>query len=157
MPNIVLLKGVNQVVHKEGTAEAAITPGELVERDATDGQIQAHGTAGGNASPSFANIKAELGGDLDDAYAADEQIRWFTASPGVEVYALVAASAAAIAIGDYLESAGDGTLRKKTAQAVNEAGTATYTIYTSALVARALEAVDNSAGTTEARIKVEVI
>jgi hypothetical protein len=55
---------------------------------------------------------------------------------------MVAAAAAAIAIGAYLEYAGDGTLK------VWAAGTR---------IAQALEAVDNSAGGAPARIRVEIL
>ena len=146
---VVNLKG--SPIPKEGTAEVAITPGELIERDATDGQFQPHATAAGNAVPMFADINPEIGGGLDDDYAVNQQMKAFVAYSGCEVNALVAASAAAIAIGDYLESAGDGTLRKASSSA------ATSEAQRAGIVARALEAVDNSSGTVEARIKVEVV
>jgi len=139
--NTVILKG--DPVLKEGIAEGAITPGHLVERDATDGDIQVHGTAGGNAAAQFAIEHGAIGNGVDDAYSAADQVLFAHCRPVDEVNALVAAGAAAIAIGDYLESAGDGTLQKHTPQAVDEGGAATFTSYLNAIVGRALEAVDN--------------
>lgn len=150
----IVIKGSG--IRKEAQAGGAVTPGHLVMR-ASDGDIEVHGTAGGAAQAAFA-VENELAGkDIDVAYAADDQIFWEVLPPGAEVNALVAAGAAAIAIGDYLVSAGDGTLEKYTAQAVNEGGAATYTVHSNPIVARAIEAVDNSGGGAAVRIKVEVV
>lgn len=158
MARVVVLKGsAISPLPKEGVAESTITPGELVERDATDGDIQPHGTAGGTAPALFADINPEIGNGLDDDYVAGQQMRLAFFRQGDEVNALLAASAAAIVINDLLESAGDGTLRKHTPQAVDEGGTATFNVVVGAVVARALEAVDNSGGGTEVRIKAEVV
>jgi len=75
---------------------------------------------------------------------------YFVSEPGEEVHALVAAAAPAIAIGDALESAGDGTVRKVVARA------ATTSAQTNSIIGIALEAVDNSGGGTPVRIVMEV-
>ncbi len=149
MARVVVLKGTP--LPKEGIAESTITPGELVERDATDGDIQPHGTAAANAPPMFADINPEIGNGLGDDYVAGQQMRLAFARRGDEINSLLAASAVAVVINDFLESAGDGTLRKLTAAA------ATTEAQREGVVARAIEAVDNSAGTTEVRLKVEVV
>lgn len=125
----------------EADALGAITPGMLVERAA--GGVQAHGTAGGPANLHFAKEFGMTGRGLDDAYAEDDQVIFCTYYPGSGVYALVAAGAEAIAEGDLLASAGDGTLAVAGADEV--------------AVAQALEAVDNSAGEDSVRIRVEVV
>lgn len=137
-------------IRKERKAGGAITPGHLVELNASD-QFVVHSTAAGNAIAAFA-VEAEVfGKDIDTAYASGDQCFVEYLPTGSEVYALVGAGAAAIAEGDYLESAGDGTLRKLAT------ATATTQAQRASVVARALEAVDNSAGGTPARIKVEVL
>ncbi len=108
MSNTILLKG--RGVRKEATSAAAIQPGYLVELDST-GKVQKHSTAGGSASPSFAPENELLGKEITVAWPSGEQTTYETMSPGDEILAVLAASAAAIIIGDYLQSAGDGTLR----------------------------------------------
>lgn len=167
----------------EAVANAAFTPGHLIELMST-GKVRKHATAGGvRPSRWFAREKEYNGANLDTGYAANEQVVYASCRPGDRVYALVAASAAAIVAGDVLESAGDGTLRKAVDYLTDSSGgTANTTVqsvsasYTQAevqnnfadaaaainrvnpgIVARALEAVDNSGGATPARIRVEVI
>jgi glycerol kinase len=155
-PKTIVLKGTP--LRKEGVASEAITPGHLVEFGGVN-DLRKHATAGGNARKAFA-VEYDPENEIDTACAAGDQVMYVTGHPGDEVYALVPAGAVAIAKGDPLESNGDGTLRKHVApsQAVNEGGTATYTITqkVDGIVAYALEAVDNSAGASAVRISVEV-
>lgn len=178
-PKTILLKGTPQ--YREGVANAAITPGYLVEQMST-GKFRKHATAAVRASAMFAIEQDYVGKAIDTAYAANDQLRYLVAQRGDQVYALVAASAAAIVIGDFLESAGDGTLRKWVAPLTAASGTGDGTVadvggsfsqttlnnnfqdiagvingLKVTAIARAVEAVDNSAGGSEARIRVEVI
>lgn len=98
-------------VRREAPANAGITPGHLLTLMSTN-KIAFHATAGGKAAPMFAVENYLVGKDLNTAYVADDTVQYEVYSPGTEINALLAAHAAAIAIGDYLESAGDGTLRK---------------------------------------------
>jgi hypothetical protein len=139
MSNTILLKG--RGIRKEAVAGGAITPGHLLTLDAA-GELIVHATAGGYAAPLFAVENDLEGKTIDDAYAADDFVQAEYMWQGFEVYALVPASAAAIVIGDLLESVGDGTLK---------------ILATGVAVAQALEAVDNSVGGTPARIKVVII
>ena len=125
----------------EAEALGAITPGMLVERAA--GGVQAHSGAGGPANLHFANEYDLTGRGIDDDYAAEDQVVFTTYNPGSGVYGLVAAEAAAIAEGDFLASAGDGTLAAAGDDEV--------------VVAQALEAVDNSGESEVSRIRVEVV
>lgn len=148
---------------KERIAVAAFTPGHLLEVTSAN-KIQKHSTAGGNARPLFAVEQAQIDNltalDIDTACAAGDLVPYLYAQSGDEIYAFVEANGVAIVIGDALESAGDGTLQKHTppSQAVDEGGAATYTIApkTKAIVAYAIEAVDNSAVASASRIKIEV-
>lgn len=139
--------------HGEGnvlTGET-INPGHLIDIDPATGDLLVHQTAAANAVPRFARERDWVGDDADDAYAAGERVDYFTARPGDRVYAKLAAAAAAVARGDFLESAGDGTLRVLTTDA------ATDDTQRESVVAQALEAVDNSGGGSEAWILVEVL
>lgn len=177
----IILKGCCET--REGVANAAITPGMLVEQLST-GKFQKHGTAGGVRPAKYFALEQEwTGKTIDTDYAANDQLRYAVCEAGCQVYALVAASAAAIVIGDLLESAGDGTLRKAGNYLTDSSGgTANTTVqaisgsYTQAEVAnnfadlaaalnrikpgalaRAIEAVDNSGGGSAVRIKVEIV
>lgn len=151
-PNKIVLKG--DPIVKEGDAASAITPGHLVTRNA-DGDIVVHGAAGQNAIPAFADMQDYIGGGIDKAYAVGDRVKFNVHRPGDEVYALLA-DGENVTPADNLESAGDGTLRKHTPQAVAEGGAANYTLYQRAIVARPIEAVNNSVGGAAVRIKVEV-
>lgn len=148
MANTILLKG--QPIAKEGKANAAITPGHLIELR-SDGELQVHGSAAGTAAKAFARENEVFGKDIDTAYAAEDNVLYYVLRSGDEVNALVAAGAAAIVVGDKLESAGDGTLRKVSTSA------ATADTSRDSVVAVALENVDNSGGGTAVRIKAEAL
>ena len=145
----IVLKGQGQV-RKELIAAAAITPGYLCERTSSN-TVQKHAGAGLTAAPMFALENEVVGGNIDTAYVALDTVLLGIFPPGTEIFALVAASASAIVIGDVLESDGDGTLRIQTADAATDAA------QRRSAVAVAIEAVDNSGGGSEARIKVELL
>ncbi|TMV49370.1 hypothetical protein FE783_12705 [Paenibacillus mesophilus] len=153
-PKKTVLKG--DPLRKEGAAGAAgIIPGHLVTRNSA-GAYVVHGTAGGNAAPTFAAEQDFLGSDINTAYASGDRVQVNYFRPGDEVYTFLDAGQNA-ANGAYLESSGDGTLRVHTAPSINEGGSATVTVNTRAIVARALEAVNNSGGSDPVRIKAEVL
>lgn len=152
-PKTVLLLGAS-LIAKEAAALANITPGMLIDRGT--GGVQPHGLAGGPASPLFAREEEFAGGSIDDVYETGDRVPFYVGAPGSEFYALIPAGAN-IAEGAELESNGDGTLRAYAGQAVAEGGTASYTIHDRRIVGRALEAVNNSAGASAVRIKIEVV
>jgi hypothetical protein len=154
---IALLAGfIGQLIQSERASAAgtAILPGMLVEEAA--GKVQEHSTAGGNAQKLFALPNISTGGTIDTVYPVGDSVSYGCAHSGQEVNALLAVGAAAVADGAPLQSAGDGTLAVWVAQAVNEAGSATFNIETNDIVAYAMVAVDNSGGATRVRIKVRV-
>lgn len=132
-------------VHKEAVSAGVVMPGHLVAYRSA-GTVGVHNVAAGNAAPLFARENELEGEGIDTAYAADDRLFFFAMPPGEEVNALVAAGAPAIAFGDYLESAGDGTLRKVVTAA------ATADTQRRGIVAQAMEAVDNSGGSEAVRI-----
>ena len=96
---------------KEGIASGAITPGHLLERTSTADTVKVHATAGGKAQRLFAIEDEHQGKEIGDAYVSAQRTFFKTFQPGDRVYALIA-NGEAIAIGDWLVSAGDGTLKE---------------------------------------------
>jgi hypothetical protein len=141
-PKVINLYG--SYTQHEAIAGGTIVPGMLVEleADAVD-TVEAHGDAGGVANPCFAREYYEVGKGIDDAYVNGNQVIYYTFQPGAGVYALLAANAAAITKGAFLSSAGDGTLKLAADGDI--------------VIAQAREAVNNSAGATRARIRVEIL
>lgn len=136
-------------VRREAEAGGAITPGDLIVLNSS-GQAIRQDIAGAKAAPQFA-IENEIYGHgvynngTLHAYASGDRVLTEVMHPGNEVYATVAAGAAAIALDDPLDAAGDGTLKKASAE--NTAG----------IIARAAEAVDNSGGGSKTHIRVAIV
>lgn len=146
----VVVIGHNEALYKEANVAEAITPGHLIALNSS-GEMIKHNVAG-PAAAAGANIQGQVrvavendffGKGIDDAWAVNDRGIYQSLDTGCEFMALVAAAAPAIAYQDYVESAGNGTVRKTTVIA-NAIG-------------RALEAVDNSAGGTQVRLRVEVL
>lgn len=125
----------------EATAEAAITPGDLVMMIST-GNVQRHGTAAQKVPAWFAIENEIFGRGVEVDYAAADRVYYEACTPGMQVNVTIAAAAAAIVVGDRLESAGNGTLRKTTTVAN--------------AIATAMQAVDNSAGGSKVRILARI-
>ncbi|MHB0967980.1 MAG: hypothetical protein ACYC36_16190 [Bellilinea sp.] len=146
--NTIIKKGTG--IRKERTANAAITPGHLVEVMST-GKLRVHATAGSHAQKAFAVENDLIGDGITTAYAAAAQVQYEVMERGSEVYALLA-NGQNVAIGAPLESAGDGTLRAYTHDS-NGLDT------TNNIIGYALDAVDmsdSSAADPSGRITVEI-
>lgn len=134
---VIMLRG-EAIQNEEGVAgEAGIIPGMLVQGVTT---ILKHATAGGPARKTFAMERDEAGRDIDEAYEVDSVVKIGSFHAGQRVNAIIA-SGQNIAEGAALESAGDGTLR------VLASGTR---------IGYAMEAVNNSAGPSYARLATEI-
>jgi len=120
-------------------AAAGIIPGHLVIE--ASGTVAVNATADALAQKLFAQTNLAVAGDIDTAYASGETVSYGAYHAGQEVNGIVAASAAAIADGAPVASAGDGTLK------IGTAATA---------IAYAMEAVDNSGGGSSVRIKIRI-
>lgn len=107
--NTITLKG--NPIQKERFASAALSPGHLLEVLST-GKVQKNTNASVLVSRNFALENEVLGEDLTDAYAAEDTVLYGAFPAGAEVNARVAVGATAIVIGDRLEAAADGTVRK---------------------------------------------
>lgn len=110
--NVIKVKSYSNI-REEKTAAAALTPGHLIERTSAD-KVQKHSSAGGPAFPMFALEDAEQGRTISQAYDTSDnaQVHCWIPTRGDQVYAHISSSSEDIARGDFLESAGDGTLRK---------------------------------------------
>lgn len=106
---VIILLGQPEV-HEEDAAAEAITPGHLVGYNGS-GNVVKHATAGGNAARIFALHREEMGKDIDQAYASGDYVKLGSFHQGCRVNALIASGVNVIK-GDFMESAGDGTLRK---------------------------------------------
>jgi hypothetical protein len=112
-------------IHNEYDANAAITPGMLIELMITN-KVRAHSSAGNNALPMFALENDLQGNDIDDAYSEDDKVQCWIPRRGDEVFAILA-DGENVAIGQFGDSNGDGYLRRHVVEeetwAVSEAGT----------------------------------
>jgi len=126
---------------EEYEASAAISPGMLVEPVGSASTIRAHATEGGNAIPMFALEDELQGKGITDAYAAADQVQVWVAVRGEQVYAQVE-DEQSIAIGDPLESNGEGYLQKHTPSTYDSDDA--YTAYTNPIIGFALDALDLS-------------
>ena len=139
----ILLKG--DPLRKEREAGGAITPGDLI-KVGSDGKVVVHATAGGNAQRAFAIENDLAGEEIGDAYASGERVQYLVCRRGDEVMARLKASENVV-VGDFLESAGDGTLQK---HVVESSGA----IYVEQIVGMVLEA--SNVGTV-ARVAIEIV
>lgn len=151
------LKNYSNVI-EELVANAAITPGHLLQVLST-GKVQKHANAGLNALPMFALEDELQGKGIDEAYAANDPVQCWIPQRGDVVYALLK-DGENIVIGDFLESAGDGTLQKHIVD-VDSSKNITPE-YTNMIVGQAIEAIDLSGSsgthpTSGYRIAIRVI
>jgi hypothetical protein len=138
----ILLVGKETAIMKELIAAGTITPGHLVAIDSA-GKWVANPTASAKILPAFADMCDYNGGDIDDNYVANDNVQAWIVQSGSEINGLVAAAAPAIAVGDYLTGVAGGTVAK--------------TVTAAQYMFQALEAVDNSAGGTPARLRFIVL
>lgn len=159
--NVIVLTGCPNYP-EEKIAEVAIVPGMLVT-DSTGGaagKLKPHNVADGGARPAFAiqalapqvsTLPPSAIEVIDVPYAIGDSVRWVLAHPGDTIYAILPAAAAAIVQGDDLVSNGDGSLKKATA------ATAVTVGISRSIVAKAVEAINNSGGGTPVRIRVRAV
>jgi hypothetical protein len=131
----ILLKG--RGYRMERAAGGTIKPGSLVQLTSTNTLVVA-----ATALLKYATFAVEddhNGKDIDTNYVVNDYVQAETLTAGCEVNALLAAAATAIVVGSQLEAAADGTVRLRT---------------TGIQIGVALEAVDNSAGGTQVRLRI---
>jgi len=155
MNNTIKIKKYSDVI-EEYKAAGTITPGMLLQLTSAD-KVQAHANAGQNQLPMFALEDELQGRGIDTDYTADNQVQVWVPYRGDMVYALLN-DGETVVIGDYLESAGNGKLRKHVP--IVDSASDVETIYPNAIVGQAVEAVDmsdSSAADPTGRIRVRII
>lgn len=111
LKTVYLRQGQSQRVQIERVANAAITPGHLIELMSTN-KFRVHATVGGSVTPLlFAMEDENQGNDIDDAYAATDLVIGIIPQRGDFIQAILK-DGENVAIGDKLESAGSGLLQK---------------------------------------------
>jgi hypothetical protein len=135
---VIVLRG-QPYINEEGVAATAdILPGMLVKGVSS---IAKHSTSGGAAARAFVLERDEAGRDVDTVYAINDKVKVGLFQPGERVWAIIP-SGQNIAEDGWLMSNGDGTL-------IAHTGSNTR-------IGRCLEAVNNSAGPSYARVVCEV-
>lgn len=95
---------------EEHKANAILYPGMLLEFN-SNGNVQKHSHEDGNAFVMFALEDELQGGDILTAYVANAMVQCWIPGDGDIVYAQLK-DGQNVVIGDFLTSAGDGTLQK---------------------------------------------
>lgn len=143
MANTILLRGAKLTTRKEANCgSTGITPGMLVEIDASSSDAKPQTGDGARCQVAVAFENEIFGNGIDVAYIEDDQVLYDIYPSGSEFLGYVAAATSAIANRAFVTPDGAGGL--KTGTAANGIGIA-------------LEAVDNSGGSTFVRIKVEAL
>lgn len=119
---------------------AATSPGHLVESDGD--KVKPQVTAGANCQRAFALEMTNSAKTKEDQIPVDGYCQVVITKPGDRIQGKVKANAAAIQVGDLLQSAGGGAVEKL-------AGANTP-------IAKALEAIDNSANANQVFINMEI-
>jgi hypothetical protein len=111
-PRTILLKGRN--VHTERVAGGTVRPGSFTVL-ASGNTVTENATAKSKIPLAIA-VENELEGlGIDDSYLVNDLVQMERLHAGMEVLAFVAASAAALVIGDLVELDGAGGVRKMSA------------------------------------------
>lgn len=129
-------------------AGQTIRPGHLIDLDGS-GDAIVHAGAALSAVPRFALARGEKGQDTTDAYTAGDTLKAGTFAPGSRVNARVAAGVT-VTRGNFVESAGDGTVRDVATDA------ATDNTQRRSVLGQARETV-TAPGGAEAFIDIEIV
>ena len=140
-PETIVLKG--RPIYKEGITDEALSPGHLIERGGTQ-DVQKNTTADRQQNILVAVENENIGCGIEDAYAANDTVIFVAPSSGDEVLLRIAAGEN-ITKNSYLSAhASSGNVEDAGATQANAC-------------AIALEAVNNSTGTTETFIRAEIV
>lgn len=135
MRNSVIIKDFTGI-REEFVTAAALSPCHLVEVDSA-GKVKKHATASGNVTPVIVALEDNMQGkDVDEAYGSGAVAQTAIFRSGDRVQ-MILKDGQNVAIGDKLESAGDGTLQKLVLDS-------TGVYYHEQIVGIAMEAVDMS-------------
>lgn len=160
-PDTILIGPYNAAKRQnDGQANGTISPGDLLSRDSinTSGandsfEVTTHSTDDSKTAPIVALEYAKTGRGIGDDYSDGDDLEYYAAESGDRLFmwladgtTLSASANANVSVGDTLGSAGG-----QVAGALRAGVTAGNEMF------EALEAVDNSSGSSAVRIRVEVI
>lgn len=142
--NTVKIKDYSKI-NLEFLAGATLRAGMILQLG-SNGKVVLHAGAGQNTLPYVALEDELQGGEIGDEYAQDNPVQVWVPGRGCEAQLLLT-NAQTIAVGDLLESAGDGKLRKHVPGGYG---------FGKQIVGQAMEAADTSGSPTEAWVKVRI-
>jgi len=108
--NRIIARPFRQPILDEYEAAEAVTPGMVIEVN-SDEKVQKHSTAGGSLQYKVAREDEYQGKTIDEDYASGDKVSVWTPRRG-ERGNLILLDGENVSIGDYVESAGDGTIQK---------------------------------------------
>lgn len=150
-PEKILLIGIPNQMERD--AASGVTPGMLVELNSSN-EVLAHNTAGGACDKWVVVESAITGDDIDHPYATGDVVLFNACRPGDEVL-LTVNDGENIAIGNDLESAGNGKVRSVSG---GESGAVVQNVNSVARALQALDMTDSSGGDpTFKRIRARII
>jgi len=138
----VMVTGRDRSIEVNRICDGDIIPGMLCQMSTTVGEVQVHGTPGGNAQTMFALEATDAGKDIDDALDDGENADFCIAATGSLVNALLA-NGETVLYSQPVESNGDGYLRPHDS-VVNVPSDLSVDIFQSAIVGWAEETLDMS-------------
>ena len=148
-------------INEEYNAAGAITPGHLLEL-ASATTVKVHASAGESVLPMIALEDELQGKTISDAYASAAPVQVWIPQRG-DIANMLLKNGENVSVGDFLESAGDGTLQKYTAQTESLGADSSgniNTFYPANIVGVAIEAVDisdSSGADPTGRLPVRII
>lgn len=154
--NTIKLKKYSDVI-EEFVAGGTIKPGMLLLE--AEGIVIAHDVPGASAFPMFALEDELQGNGIDDNYSTDDPVQVWIPYRGDIVNCLLK-DGEDVSAGDWLVSAGDGTLMAYNVVAFGESSLDTGEIHPLMIVGQATEAVDmsdSSLADPSGRIAVRIV
>lgn len=156
--NTIKIKNYLNVFEEMISDGTAILPGMILEMTSATGAntCKPHATAGVHVAPIMVALEDELQGKtIDDSYAA-------TAGTKVQVWIpqrgdianLISVDGTALAIGDYVESNGNGRVTKYVLDVDSSKNVSGE--YINVIIGQVLETISASSATTEDRVMVRI-
>lgn len=158
MANTIKIKKYVDIIEELEAQESGIKPGMLLALH-TDGKVKKHAVDEGSVLPMFALEDELQGHDIDELYDSGSPVQVWIPVRGEQVLALLD-DEEDITTGDFLQSAGNGRLKKWVADEFAAASDVTVTPQN--IVGVALESIDLGSSTgdwpdTKRRIKVRIV
>jgi hypothetical protein len=149
-PSNAILVGGSPLVEELVTEGTSVKPGLLVIKGTGDHQV---GLAGDGARNVLGVVDSDPRYKITDAFPDKHPVRVLK---GPIVVVCTLKSGQNVAKGARLDAAANGELKANAGKAVNEGGTATYTIYWDTIIGYAEESVDASAAAKPIMVRLVI-